>query len=180
MNEILSDTNTRLWQIDVLIGKKRDEIFERVCHALFRLSEHPEKTSNNKQILHIIQKNGFRLLLSTAVKMAQQQLRNDQFFDAPVELFFTVHLAMGISTKMDSAMMIQKTMITAKARGSDTCPQAAWNHFQTIVLNIVGAAQKEELICGIALGYMDPEQIVNRFITPRVPVEDFAVFINND
>lgn len=59
-------------------------------------------------------------------------------------------------------------------------PQAAWNHFQTIVLNIVGAAQKEELICGIALGYMDPEQIVNRFITPRVPVEDFAVFLNND
>ena len=57
--------------------------------------------------------------------MAQQQLRNDQFFDAPVELFFTVNLAMGISTKMDSAMMIQKTMITAKARGLDTFPQAA-------------------------------------------------------
>ena len=57
--------------------------------------------------------------------MAQQQLRNDQFFDAPVELFFTVNLAMGISTKMDSAMMIQNVMITAKVRGLETCPQAA-------------------------------------------------------
>ena len=55
--------------------------------------------------------------------MAQQQLRNDQFFDAPVELFFTVNLAMGIGTKMDSAMMIQKTMITTKARSLDTYPQ---------------------------------------------------------
>ena len=67
--------------------------------------------------------------------MAQQQLRNDQFFDAPVELFFTVNLAMGISTKMDSAMMIQKTMITAKARDIYACPQAVWNHFHVIVLN---------------------------------------------
>jgi nitroreductase len=55
--------------------------------------------------------------------MAQQQLRDDQFFDAPVELFFTVNLAMGISTKMDSAMMMQNVMITAKARGLDTYPQ---------------------------------------------------------
>ena len=42
------------------------------------------------------------------------------------------------------------------------------------------AVQKEELVCGMALGYADPEQIVNRFITPRVPVEDFAVLLNND
>ena len=112
--------------------------------------------------------------------MAQQQLRNDQFFDAPVELFFTVNLAMGISTKMDSAMMIQKTMITAKARDIYACPQAVWNHLHALVLNILDAAQFEELVCDMALGYADPEQIVNRFITPRVPVEDFAVFLNNE
>ncbi|EEY97543.1 hypothetical protein HMPREF0016_00626 [Acinetobacter johnsonii SH046] len=32
----------------------------------------------------------------------------------------------------------------------------------------------------MALGYADPEQIVNRFITHGVPVEDFAVFLNNE
>jgi len=30
----------------------------------------------------------------------------------------------------------------------------------------------------MALGYADPEQIINSFITPRVPVEEFAVFID--
>ena len=102
------------------------------------------------------------------------------FFDAPAELFFTVNPAMGISTKMDIAMMMQNVMITAKARDSVTCPQAAWNHLHTLVLNILDAVQKEELVCDMALGYADPEQIVNRFITPRVPVEDFAVFLNNE
>lgn len=71
-------------------------------------------------------------------------------------------------------------MIAAKVRVLDTCLQAAWNHLHALVLNILGAAQFEELVCGMALDYADPEQIVNHFITPRVSVEDFAVLLNND
>ncbi|WP_062034329.1 hypothetical protein [Acinetobacter sp. BMW17] len=77
-------------------------------------------------------------------------------------------------------MMMQNVMIAAKVRVLETCPQAAWNHLHALVLNILGAAQFEELVCGMALDYADPEQIVNHFITPRVSVEDFAVLLNND
>ena len=110
--------------------------------------------------------------------MARQQLRNFELFDAPVGLFFTVHRSLAIGSKMDVSMMIQNVMLAAKARGLDTCPQAAWNHFHPIVLDLVGAPGDEELVCGMALGYADPEQIINSFITPRVPVEEFAVFID--
>ena len=108
----------------------------------------------------------------------RQQLRNFQLFDAPVALYFTVNKAMGIGAKMDIAMMLQNVMIAAKARGLDTCPQAAWNHFHSIVLDILNAPDDEELVCTIALGYADKEHIVNTFITPRVAVEDFAVFLD--
>ena len=77
-------------------------------------------------------------------------------------------------------MMMQNVIIAAKVRGLETCPQAAWNHLHALVLNILDAAQFEELVCGMALGYADPEQIVNRFITHGVPVEEFAVFLNNE
>lgn len=110
--------------------------------------------------------------------MAQQQLRNFQLFDAPVGLYFTVNKAMGIGSKMDIAMMIQNVMIAAKARGLDTCPQAAWNHFHSIVMDVLNAPEDEELVCTVALGYADPEHIVNSFITPRIAVEAFAVFID--
>lgn len=81
--------------------------------------------------------------------MAQQQLRNDQFFDAPVELFFTVNPAMGISTKMDIAMMMQNVMITAKARDIYACLQAVWNHFHVIVLNrMKNWLQHDDGLCG--------------------------------
>ena len=66
----------------------------------------------------------------------------------------------------------------AKARGLDTCPQAAWNHFHSIVLDVLGTGDDEELVCGMSLGYADPDHILNTFITPRVPVEEFAVFVD--
>ena len=95
--------------------------------------------------------------------MAQQQLRNFQLFDVPVDLFFTVNRAMGIVSKINIAIMMQNVMVT----GLDTCPEAVWNDFHAIVLSIFGV---------IALDYADPEHIGNSFITPRVAVEEFAVF----
>ena len=72
--------------------------------------------------------------------------------------------------------MIQNVMIAAKARGLDTCPQAAWNPFYPIIFDILNIPDDEELVCAIALGYADLRQIVNSFHTSRVPVEDFALF----
>ena len=111
-------------------------------------------------------------------KMARQQLRNFQLFDALVGLYFTVNKAMGIGSKMDIAMMIQNVMIAVKARGLDTCPQAAWNHFHSIVLDVLNAPEDEELVCTLALGYADPDDIVNTFITPRIMVDEFTVFMD--
>ncbi len=42
----------------------------------------------------------------------------------------------------------------------------------------LGAADDEDLVCAIALGHADPAHIVNTFITPREPVENFAVFLD--
>lgn len=191
-----SGTNTQPWKVYVVSGKKRDEMVERVCKAQLELYEKPELAQQHQEtfayypekwispFIERRRENGWGLygLLNIQKgekdKMAQQQLRNFQLFDAPVGLYFTVNKAMGIGSKMDIAMMIQNVIIAAKARGLDTCPQAAWNHFHSIVMDVLNAPEDEELVCTVALGYADPEHIVNSFITPRIAVEAFAVFID--
>lgn len=191
-----SGTNTQLWKVYVVTGKKRDEMVQRVCKAKIALSTQSELVQQYQEtfayypetwISPFIDRRrendwGLYGLLNIQKgekeKMTRQQLRNFQLFDAPVALYFTVNKAMGIGAKMDIAMMLQNVMITAKARGLDTCPQAAWNHFHSIVLDILNAPDDEELVCTIALGYADKEHIINTFITPRVAVEDFAVFLD--
>ena len=49
-------------------------------------------------------------------KIPQQQPRNDEFFDAPVGLFFIVNQVMVINEKIDIAMIMQNAIIAAKAR----------------------------------------------------------------
>ncbi|MFW1812261.1 nitroreductase [Acinetobacter ursingii] len=191
-----SGTNTQPWKVYVVTDKKRDEMVDRVCKAQLEIYKHPEKAAEyqetfpyypEKWISPFIDRrreNGWGLygLLNIQKgekeKMAAQQLRNYQLFDAPVGLYFTVDKAMGIGSKMDISMMIQNVMVAAKARGLDTCPQAAWNHFHPIVLEVLGASDDEELVCTIALGYANPDEIVNTFITPREPVENFTVFLS--
>ena len=191
-----SGTNTQPWKVYVLTGNKRVEMIERVCAAQLELFQKPELAEQYKETFAYYPENwispfidrrrangwGLYGLLGIQKgekeKMAAQQLRNFQLFDAPVGLFFTVNKAMGIGSKMDISMMIQNVMVAAKARGLDTCPQAAWNHFYPIVLDVLGAPDDEELICAIALGYADPDHIVNTLITPREPVENFAVFVD--
>src|SRR5690606_32184739 len=180
----------------VTTGKKRDELAERGCQAKMPIYANRELAEQYQETFtyypeqwrsttlegrreHCGGSYGWRNIQKGEKETTtRQQPRNVELFDAPVGLFFTVHRSLAIGSKMDISMMIQNVMIAAKARGLDTCPQAAWNHFHPIVLDLVGAPEHEELVCGMALGYADPEQIINSFITPRVPVEEFAVFID--
>ena len=191
-----SGTNTQPWKVYVVTGQKRAEMIERVCAAQQALFQQPELAEQYQETFAYYpetwispfidrrRENGWGLYGLLGIqkgekeKMAAQQLRNYQLFDAPVALYFTVNKAMGIGSKMDISMMIQNVMVAAKARGLDTCPQAAWNHFHPIVLDVLGAPDDEELVCTVALGYADPDHIVNTFITPREPVEFFTVFLD--
>ncbi|ENX09924.1 nitroreductase [Acinetobacter courvalinii] len=191
-----SGTNVQPWKVYVVTGQKRAEMIDRVCAAQIELLQKPELAAQYQEtfayypgtwISPFIDRrraNGWGLYGLLGIqkgekeKMAAQQLRNFQLFDAPVALYFTVNKIMGIGSKMDISMMLQNVMVAAKARGLDTCPQAAWNHFHPIVLDILGAPEDEELVCTIALGYADPDHIVNTFITPREPVENFTVFLD--
>jgi nitroreductase len=191
-----SGTNTQPWKVYVVTGKKRAEMIDRVCTAQTELFQKPELAEQYQETFAYYpetwispfidrrRENGWGLYGLLGIqkgekeKMAAQQLRNYQLFDAPVALCFTVNKAMGIGSKMDISMMIQNVMVAAKARGLDTCPQAAWNHFHPIVLDVLDAPEDEELVCTVALGYADPDHIVNSFITPREPVENFTAFLD--
>ena len=75
-------------------------------------------------------------------------------------------------------MFLQNLMVAARAHGLDTCPQAAWNGYASIILPHIGAGDNEMLVCGLALGYADPHAVVNTFYTPRESVESFTTWLD--
>ena len=109
--------------------------------------------------------------------MHAQHAKNYQLFDAPVGLFFTIDRAMGVGSMLDYGMFLQNVMVTARARGLDTCPQAAWNKYHPFIRPHLGAGEHEMLVCGMALGYADHGKIENTLVTERAPISETVVYL---
>ncbi len=111
-------------------------------------------------------------------RMHQQMGRNYMFFDAPVGLMFTIDDRLEIGSWLDYGMFLQNIMIAARARGLDTCPQAAWPAYDKAIRPVLGIGDGETIVCGMALGYKDPEAIENTLVPEREPVESFTTFLD--
>jgi nitroreductase len=46
--------------------------------------------------------------------------------------------------------------------------------FHKIIVEFLGAAPEQMLVCGMSLGYADPDAAVNTLITEREPVKGFT------
>ena len=191
-----SGTNTQPWKVYVLQGASRDSLVDKVCAAHDALRADPSLAEQYREeydyypekwvspYIDRRRENGWGLYGLLGIgkgdreAMHLQQQRNFRLFDAPVGLMFTVDRVMGRGSLLDYGGFLQNLMVAARAHGLDTCPQAAWNAFHSIVLPHVGAGEGEMLVCGMALGYADPAAAVNRFETPREPVESFTRWLD--
>jgi nitroreductase len=186
-----SGTNTQPWKVYVLTGHAKTELSRKIVAAHDDPAEralHTEEyayypTEWKSPFIDRRRKVGWDLysLLGIAktdkARMHAQHGRNYDFFGAPVGLMFTIDRVMRQGSWLDYGMFLQSLMVAARARGLDTCPQAAFTQFHRIIAAHIGAPDNEQLVCGMSLGYADPSAIENTLITEREPVSAFTHFL---
>ena len=109
--------------------------------------------------------------------MQAQHARNFAFFDAPVGLIFTIDRVMDQGSWLDYGMFLQTLMIAARARGLDTCPQAAFTQFHRLISETLAIPAEQQVVCGMALGYADPAKAENGLLTERAALSEFVTFM---
>ena len=102
--------------------------------------------------------------------------RNYRFFDAPVGLIFSIDRALEQGSWLDYGMFLENIMVAARARGLDTCPQAAFVQFHQIIRAQLGIGSDRTIVCGMALGWADMSKIENTLVTERIPLSEFVRF----
>ena len=110
-------------------------------------------------------------------KMHAQQRRNYTFFDAPVGLLFTLHRDLPCGNFIDYGAFLENVMLSAKSHGLDTCLQAGWSDYHTVLRKVLPIDKTEMVLAGMALGHADPKAPVNRLVTEREPVSSFTTFL---
>jgi len=111
-----------------------------------------------------------------AAKMKAQHRRNFQFFDAPVGMIFTIDRRLATGSWLDYGMFLENIMIAARGHGLDTCAQAAWATYHLAIRPVLGLAEEEIVVCGMALGYADPDAPENTLTTDRATAREFFRF----
>jgi nitroreductase len=186
-----SGTNTQPWQVTVLTGEPLQQLSERVLAAYMdpaQLATHQEEyayypTKWQSPFIDRRRKVGWDLysLLGIAktdkARMQAQHARNYRFFDAPVGLIFSINRVMQQGSWLDYGMFLQSVMVAARARGLDTCPQAAFTQFHSLIADQIGLPPDQMVVCGMALGHADPEAVENTLVTEREPVAGFTRFL---
>jgi nitroreductase len=75
-------------------------------------------------------------------------------------------------------MFLQTIMLAARAKGLHTCPEASIASYPDIVRQELKISRDYIVICGMAMGYADPGDVVNTFQPPRIGLDDYAVFLD--
>ncbi|VVE67735.1 nitroreductase [Pandoraea anapnoica] len=110
-------------------------------------------------------------------RMHGQHARNFTFFDAPVGLLFTIDRHLEQGSWLDYGMFLQSVMVAARARGLDTCPQAAFATFHQVIAAELHLPETRMVVCGMAMGYADPAAVENGLVTERAPLDEWAHFL---
>lgn len=184
-----SGTNTQPWQVAVVRGEKKREL-QGLMETAFRGGEkgkmdyqyypvdwQPPYKERRKAC-------GLQLYSTLQITREDKQRQMDQWaanyraFDAPVALFFFMDGIMETGSFLDYGMFLQSLMLSAVEEGLAVCPQAALGEYPKIVKPFLGYPDDTVLLCGISLGYEDPDALVNSYRTPREEVESFTRFFD--
>lgn len=187
-----SGSNTQPWKVYVLTGESKARLSESVLAAY----DHPEVDTLHREEYPYYprtwidpyqsrrRKVGWDLYGLLGIERADkkrmhaQHARNFRFFDAPVGIIFTIDRVMEQGSWLDYGMFLEAVMVAARARGIDTCPQAAFTQFHRIIAEHLALTEDEMVVCGMSMGYANLAAIENTLITERAPVSDFTRFLD--
>jgi len=74
---------------------------------------------------------------------------------------------------LDNGLFIQSVCLAAKGYGVDTFIASALVSRQDIIREELGISDDIDVVTGIALGYPNPDAIINTYRSPRRPVSEF-------
>ena len=181
-----SGTNIQPWRVYVLTGDEQDRFCAATLEAFDRgasegLGEY-YPTEFVEPYLARRRKVGWDLYGLLGIERGDREAaaayhrRNYEFFGAPVGLIFTLHKTMQKGGWLDLGLYMSNIMTLARAHGMHTCPQAAWIEFAELTARQLELPEDEHVIVGMALGFEDPDAVVNQLTTERAELDDYVSF----
>jgi nitroreductase len=105
-------------------------------------------------------------------------LRNWEFFRAPLAGIICMHKDLGPADALSVGMFLQTLLLALTARGLGTCVEVSIAGYPEIVRAQLQIPAEQSIICGLAVGYPDPDFAANKLQIGREPISKRVVFLD--
>jgi len=180
--------NVQPWHVHLVAGEAKASLIAALGHAheteahaytseyKYLPDELPEPYASRRREFGAVFYGSLGIALDDAAARARNTARNYRFFDAPVGLIFTIDRRLEKGSWLDLGMFIQNIMLAAGARGLDTCAQEFFSRYHAVIRRQLSLSAEAMVVCGMSLGFGDPQWTERRPHMPKADVDDIASF----
>ena len=180
--------NVQPWHVHLVTGEAKKSLVEAlgIAHETepdAHVSEYkylpddlPEPYASRRREFGAVFYGALGITLDDHAARARQTARNCRFFDAPVGLIFTIDRRLEKGSWLDLGMFIQNIMLAAGARGLDTCAQEFFSRYHAVIRSRLSLGPEQMVVCGMSMGFGDPEWSRRRPRMPKAEIEEIASF----
>ncbi len=178
-----SNSNIQPWQLMFNSGPARDRLVEELLAEADkgepRVPPLPEEFQHFRRDLGALLYGTMGVPRHDADARRVAVLRNWEFFRAPLGAIVCMHRDLDFVDALGVGAFLQTFMLALTARGIGSCVQVSIAGYPEVIREQLGIAEEMRILCGISIGYADPDFPANALQVPRSPLEHNVTFIDD-
>ena len=178
-----SNSNIQPWHTVFATGAARDRLVTALLAEA--RSKPPEIPPLPEGFAHLRRELGAQLYGSMGIAREDTEgrrvagLRNWEFFRAPLAGIVCMHRDLGPADAVSVGMFLQTLLLALTERGLGSCVEVSIAGYPEIVRAQLAIPTELSVLCGLAVGYPDPDFPANKLHIGREPIGENVVFLDN-
>jgi nitroreductase len=178
-----SNSNIQPWHLVFASGAARDRLVAALLEAAQsgppKVPELPEHFTHFRSETGKVVYGSMGIARDDADGRRAAVLRNWEFFRAPLAGIVCMDRELGLVDSLGVGMFLQTLVLALTARGLGTCVQVAIAGYPEIIHQQLDIPEQFTILCGLSVGYADPDFPANKIRLGREPIEKNVVFVED-
>jgi len=178
--------STQPWEMAVVTGKKKEQLSQKLLELAKNNAptspDIPAPASWPEEMDKRKHEHGARRLDTLGIdredKEGREKLRlmNFEFYGAPCAVFLYMDGSLGEWSIYDMGLFTQSLLLSAHSQGIGSVIQASVTNYAPEIKEFLGLEANKKLLVCIAMGYPDPDAIINTYRSLKKKPEEFVTW----
>src|SRR5215468_3863615 len=170
-----SNSNIQPWHVVFASGPPRDRLVRALLEEAQRRP--PNIPPLPESFKHFRSELGAQVYGAMGIPREDESghaaavLRNWEFFRAPLAGVVCMHEDLGPADALSVGMFLQTLLLALTARGLGSCVEVSIAGYPEIVRAELAIPEELSILCGLAVGYPDPDFAANKLHVGREAIE---------